>query len=467
MFKLLRYFSIASLFAFLIVTVLLGFFYRSTAVEGLVAQEESKNVAVTKAFVNSLRPQLIAYLTLTPGLNADELRAHPALETLRRSVALEVAELPVAKIKIYNIDGITVFSTELRQIGEDQHGNDGFMVASAGGVVSELTHRNTFNTFDRVLEDQDVLSTYFPVRMDGPATSIVGVFELYSNVTPLLDRINSTQRNIVIGVALILAVLYAILFLVVRHADKIIRHQYMEQIQAEEKLSQQQRMLAILQERESLARELHDSVGQVLGYLNTQAQAVSVLWTQGQMHEAFQHLQRLVEVVQHVQVNVREQIESLHRGTTHRLSFLAALEQFLAEFRQECQISVELVHVEKWRSSNIDPDIETQLLSIVQEALTNVRKHALAQHAWVMLDLRDDQAVITIADDGKGFALDQIPNINGRHFGLQIMQDRTQEIGGRFEVQSAPGWGTQVKVKVPLPQARTDRSANHEGTTGG
>lgn len=466
MFRLLRYFSIASLLALLIVTVLLGFLYRRTTIQGLLTQEESKNVALTQAFVNSLRPQLNSYLTQTQGLSTGELRSHPDLAELRRAVMAEVGDLPIAKIKIYNIDGVTIFSTEESQIGNDQHLNDGFIAAHAGDVVSELTRSATFNAFDGVVEDQDVISTYFPVRAHEPEGAIEGVFELYSNVTPLLHRIDATQRAVVIGVALLLIILYAILFLAVRHADVIIRRQYEERFRAEQALQQQQRTLARLRERERLAWELHDSVGQVFGFLNIQAQTILGLWKQGQSQEAYRLLQRLLEVVQHAHVDLREQIQSLQNGATSKPDFSSELEKYLAEFRQECNIAVELIHAETWLDRGVDRETEAQLLRIVQEALTNVRKHAQAKHAWVLLDVSDEHAWVTVADDGKGFAIDQMPKIGGRHFGLQIMCNRAQEIGGRVEVHSAPGRGTRVSVKVPMPSARNGR-AYYEGIVGG
>jgi signal transduction histidine kinase len=453
MFRLLRFFSIASLLAFLIVTVLLGFLYRRTAIQELSTQEERKNLAVTQAFVNALHPQLIAYLSLTQGLTTDELRALPALGALQQTVASLVADLPVAKIKIYNAGGNTIFSTRVGEIGEDQHANGGFLAARAGSVVSELTPRATRDEFDGVVEDQDVLATYFPVRSQESLGNVLGVFELYSNETLLLDRIDTTQRNLVTGVALILTILYAILFLVVRHADSIIQRQHTERIHAEEELRRQQRTLVTLRERERLARELHDSVGQMLGYLNTQAQAVSILWAQGQTQDAHRLLQRLVEVVQHAHAEVRQQIQSLQSGATYRLDFAAALEQYMVEFRQECDVGVELVNIEKWLDKRVDHNTETQLLRIVQEALTNVRKHAGATHARVTLDINNEQALVTVTDDGNGFVLDQIPAVDGPHFGLRMMHDRAQEIGGSVEVQSVPGHGTRVQVMVPVSMA--------------
>lgn len=456
MFRLLRYFSVASLLAFLIVTILLGFLYRRTAIRELDTQEEGKNLAVTQAVVNALQPQLPAYLALTRGLSAEQMQNLPAVARLRQALTAQVAGLPVAKVKIYNAEGITVFSTKDSEIGKDQHDNDGFIAARTGNTASELTPRLQLDD-DGVVEDQDVLATYFPIRSQGTSGDVLGVFELYCNVTPLLDLINATQRNLVIGVALILMILYIILFLVVRRADHIIHSQSEERIHAEGELRRQQRTLVTLRERERLARELHDSVGQVLGYLNTQAQAISILWSQGQTQDAHRLLQRLVEVVQHAHAEVRTQIQSLQSGESYRLDFTAALEQYMAEFRQESHIGVELINIDKWLDKSVDRNTEMQLLKIVQEALTNVRKHAAATRASVTLDFSNEQALVTVADDGKGFALDQTPDVDGLHFGLRMMYDRAQEIGGSMDVQSAPGLGTRVRVAVPVPKAGREK----------
>lgn len=450
MFRLLRYFSMASFLAFLVVTVLLGIVYRRTAIAELIAQEESKNVVVTQTFANSLRSQLLRYLAATQGLSDGQLRDHPALTALHRQIISEMAGLPVAKIKIYDAAGITIYSTEAEQIGEDNSMNEGFAIALAGGVASELTHRDTFSSYDGVLEDQDLLSTYLPVRLGEPTSPIQGVFELYSNVTPLLQRIDSTQREIVMAVALILAVLYAILFLVVRHADGIIRRQHEEVIQAEKELRRQQRTLAALREREHLARELHDSLGQVLGFLNTQAQTVSLLWTKGQTEETQRHLHRLVEIVQEAHVNVRRQIRALQVGAKQHGDFPMLLEEYMAQFRQANELDTELVKLERWSECSIDCHVGAELLGIVQEALANVRKHAQAEHVQVILDCREQKAHVTVADDGKGFALDQAVPGDEWHFGLRMMQERAHEVGGEVEVQSAPGQGTRVNIIVPL-----------------
>ncbi|HEY4719694.1 MAG TPA: ATP-binding protein [Candidatus Methylomirabilis sp.] len=236
MFRLLRYFSITSLVAFVIVTVLLAIFYRRTAVYDLIQVEESKNVALTQAFANSLWPDFALFLTRGARLSGDGLRAHPATQRLYQEVLALTKGLSVVKVKVYNLDGITVFSTEAKQIGEDKGTNAGFLAARSGKVASELTHRDTFSAFEGVVEDRDVLSSYLPIRRGDATVSIEGVFELYTDVTPLMQRIARTQINIILGVTLISASLYVVLFFIVRRADSIMRRQHMERQRTREEL---------------------------------------------------------------------------------------------------------------------------------------------------------------------------------------------------------------------------------------
>src|SRR3972149_4856989 len=102
--------------------------------------------------------------------------------------------LSVIKVKIYNLEGMTVFSTQESQIGEDKSENAGFLAALNGGFASELTHRDTFSAFEGEIEDRDVISSYVPIQR-GDA-SVEGVFEIYDDVTPLLENISIAQRNI-------------------------------------------------------------------------------------------------------------------------------------------------------------------------------------------------------------------------------------------------------------------------------
>lgn len=450
MFRLLRYFSVMSLLAFAVVTVLLGILYRQTAVNNLIELEETKNVVLTKSLANSLWPILVPYIDSSSGLTAEELRTRPEIAELSWSIVSQITGLSVVKVKVYNLEGTTVFSTEVEQIGEDASHNRGYRSALEGHIISELTHRDAFNAYDGIIEDQDVLFTYTPVYSDGPTGKIQGVIELYSNVTPLLNRIERVQGTVMFGVAAILALLYLALFLIVRRADWIIRRQHNQQLEAEEKLRQEQRAVVILKERERLARELHDSLGQILGYVKMQSQAALEHLNQNRLETSQSHLKRLIDAVQSAHVEIRETILNLQSGVDKAQDLLEALEDHLMRFRQLSDIPIEVSISPDIEECKLEPHVETQLIRIIQEALANIRKHAEATSAKVSFEVVSSRMLVTVQDDGRGFHPASVPASNGRHFGLDIMGKRTQEIGGQFKIRSAPGTGCTVAVSIPL-----------------
>ncbi|MBI2358777.1 MAG: GAF domain-containing protein [Deltaproteobacteria bacterium] len=227
MFRLLRYFSLTSLITTATVAVLLGMFYRQLAVRDLISLKESENVSLTRSFANSLWPQFIPFVASTSGLRDHELRAHPEITKLRHAVLSQMRGLPVVKVKVYSLEGRTVFSTEAEQIGENKSDNRGFLSARLGKVASELTHRDTFSAFEHTLADRDIISSYIPIR-SGLTGPVEAVFEVYSDVTPFLRNLERTQKMVMIGVTVILALLYFALFFIVRHADKVIARQHAE-----------------------------------------------------------------------------------------------------------------------------------------------------------------------------------------------------------------------------------------------
>ena len=242
MFKLLRYFSLTSFVSVVIVAVILGASYREIAIHSLIAMGESNNKAITRTLANSLWPTLTPYLATADTLPADRLEAHPERDLLSAALAAHLKGLSVAKVKIYDLSGRTVFSTEAKQIGEDRSGDAGFQGARYGSVTSELTHRDEFSGPDRVVESGDMLSTFVPVRHTSDG-AIRAVFEVYADVTPFLARIERTQWLVILGVLSILCVLHGVLFVIVRHADGVIQRQYRQRDAAERALRRAQRTL--------------------------------------------------------------------------------------------------------------------------------------------------------------------------------------------------------------------------------
>ncbi|MCB0186177.1 MAG: sensor histidine kinase, partial [Caldilineaceae bacterium] len=438
MFHLRRYFSLASLLVFVIVTALLGMLYRTVAVRTFIELEERKNTTLTQLFANALWP------AFDPLLEADADAPVIDLVQLRQAAVTQMTGLNVVKIKLYDRQGVTRFSTELQQIGENGADNLGFQQALQGVVASELTYRDKFSAFEGTIEKQNVLSTYLPVRPTAPDGEITAVFELYSNVTPLLHHINVTQWQLMSGVALILACLYGALLWIVGRADATIRAQRLEQQQAAQRLRQQQQTLAVLQERERLARELHDSLGQVLGYVNTQTAAARLFLAKRNYTDADELLHRLIKAANNAHIELRHFILQLQNGVSDEQDLVERLHPYLQQYQETMAPRTELIVTPPFHPAALPPATTIQLYRIVQEALNNVYKHAGAQRVTIRCAQIDQQVQISIHDDGRGFDPAQYNAAPLEGLGLRSMQARAEALGGSLTVTAQRGQGTHI-----------------------
>ena len=153
----------------------------------------------------------------------------------------------------------------------------------------------------------------------------------------------------------------------------IVLHDITEIKRTQERFLEQQRALATLQERERVARELHDSLGQVLGYVKMQAQAARGLLAQHQSAEAERYLAQLVAVAQDAHADVREYILGARTDLSTEAGFLSALTQYLRRFSENYGIAAKLSVPPEVSAGAFEPMVEVQLLRIIQEALANVR----------------------------------------------------------------------------------------------
>jgi diguanylate cyclase (GGDEF)-like protein len=217
-FRLLRYFALTSLLGVLLVLAPLLYFYRHFATEALERHQTQGNVAITRIFASTLWPQHADYLMHAGAKSPQELRSHPKVAQIRADVLRQMQGLSVVKVKIYDLHGMTVFSTDERQIGEDKRDDDGVQHAIAGKVVSEIAFENQFDSFEKVINDRNLVSSYIPIRSND-ALPPEGVFEVYSDVTDYVQELNKTSWEIVGVVLGCLALLYAFLYAIVRRAD--------------------------------------------------------------------------------------------------------------------------------------------------------------------------------------------------------------------------------------------------------
>ena len=207
--------------------------------------------------------------------------------------------------------------------------------------------------------------------------------------------------------------------------------------------------LAVLEERQRIARELHDSIAQTLGWISLKLEMLQEDVESVPSSTIHKDLDAMQQVVREALYDVRESILALRQNPSQRL--VPAVGAWIADFRRRTGLDVEFRVTEK--NLHVSPIIEVEAFRIVQEALTNVRKHARAQHARVEFHIQPDGLELIVEDDGQGFAIEHTrPD---RHFGLRIMQERAESLGGTFQIRSEPGKGTRVHVHLPLYPTRS------------
>ncbi len=209
-------------------------------------------------------------------------------------------------------------------------------------------------------------------------------------------------------------------------------------------LHQRLRTLAVAEERVRIAREMHDGMAQVLAYVNTKAQAVQEFLRRGKSDAAAEQLEQLAAAAREVYTDVREGILAL-RTPMKPGGYREALEQFIQRWQQQSEIEVEL---EIDGDLELPPTIELQVLRIIQEGLANIRKHSGANTATVICRQIDQRLLVEIADDGEGFDPEARQRRQVPRFGLAIMRERAESIGGRLSVDSSPGSGTRVRLEL-------------------
>ena len=244
MFKLKSYFSIISLIAIIASALVLSSYYRYTTIEQLVELEERSYLALTKTLANTLWPKYHDFLKKAESLSKDELVKHPQSKKMHSDVSKMVRGLLIVKIKIFNTNGKTLFSTDLTQTGTIKPKNyPGSKVAHSGTVISKISDREKFITIDgKERHNIKVLSSYLPIKT-GTDNKVSGVIEIYSDITKTFADIESTQIKVISIVLLILGVLYVVLYLFIAKADKILNRQYKEHKQATEISSRFGRLL--------------------------------------------------------------------------------------------------------------------------------------------------------------------------------------------------------------------------------
>ncbi len=213
------------------------------------------------------------------------------------------------------------------------------------------------------------------------------------------------------------------------------------------------RELAVVDERERIARELHDGIAQVLGYVNTKSQAVDGFLEAGRVDEARAQIGELGAAARAVYIDVRETILGLRGPIEPGQGLGSALAAHARRAAEASRFALELAIDPAAASLRLDPDAEAHLYRIVQEALTNVRKHSAAHRVRLAVSVHGGRLVVEIEDDGRGIgerAWDSRGTGPLPGYGLRSMRERADRIGASLEIRNRAGGGTVIRVGLPL-----------------
>jgi signal transduction histidine kinase len=209
------------------------------------------------------------------------------------------------------------------------------------------------------------------------------------------------------------------------------------------RLYERARELSIVEERNRLARDLHDSVAQKLFGVVLTAEAASTLLTQDAV-QARAQLDRLQELVGEALAELRSLVFELRPPALETEGLATTLRKHVDVLRRVHRREIELRIA---GTPALSPRADAEVFRIVQEALQNALRHSRAEHVELAVEARDGSLVLSVADDGEGFDRDDA-SLRSRRLGLTSMEERARELGGTLEIESRPGEGTTVRLEV-------------------
>lgn len=211
------------------------------------------------------------------------------------------------------------------------------------------------------------------------------------------------------------------------------------------------REVAVMEERNLIAREIHDGIAQNLAYLNLETKKLEDLLKKNAPSQALSELGQIRQVINDTYEDVRELLVDFRTKFKEDKDFLTVLSDYAKDFSQRTGIQTHLHN-----SSDglvLTSRVQVQLFRIIQEALSNVRKHASARQVKISLSVSRGVLEVFVQDDGRGFDPQTLLKQKQPRMGLEIMRERIAGLKGKLDLESRPGDGMTVRVAVPLDAA--------------
>ncbi len=213
------------------------------------------------------------------------------------------------------------------------------------------------------------------------------------------------------------------------------------------RLLEEESELLVMQERTRLSHELHDSLAQIIASLRIQIRVIDETFHSNDEKSIWQQMERIEYTIDQANTQLRELIAHF-RVPINEQGLIPSIEEAVRRTQEEMGIPVYFQN--EWPQQEFTPEIELNVLRIVQECLVNIRKHSQAEVVRILLSYRNDNNIVLIEDDGIGFDESSIVSEGGLHLGLNILRDRASEIDADIEIESEPGDGTRINLQFKV-----------------
>ena len=489
-FRLRRYFSIASGLLMLAVVLPLAYAYYYSEIREHTIMAGMRNEMLARTYANALWPSFGAFL-LREDIADAARKGDVNTKLLDERIRQMSREVPVVKIKVFNRSGKAVYSSVMSEIGEDKSGNSGFIQASKGKLVNELTYRGKMSATEGEIENVDVVSTYIPIHVGGTG-EVQAVFELYSDVTQAVARIEIVTMQLLAGLVAVFLLLYLSLLAIVARADRIIQRQYLaleesethlqakarelereiqERIEAEQALRRSEEVAASASKAKSeflssMSHELRTPMNAILGFtqlLETEPDAPLTETQKKFVHQILKAGSHLLGLIDQVLDLARIEAGKLSLsvepvGVKALVEEALGMVQHMLSQRNITPVTVEVGDL------RVAADYG-RLRQVVLNLLSNaVKYNRPGGQIWVSASEAGGKVKIAVKDTGPGIPCERLDelfkpfsrlamqsgDIEGTGIGLALSKRIVEAMGGEIGVDTTEGEGSTFWLTLPV-----------------
>ena len=372
----------------------------------------------------------------------------------------------IVAFKVWRPDGRILYSADASQIGKSYPLGEGMTEALAGRVHSEISVLSAAENVQEVNKYPRLVETYIPIHATGLG-KVIAVAEFYQAVDEVMHASATAQRESWLVVGSTTAVMYLLLFILVRRGSQTIGQQRLELSEKVKQLTALNAQNDLLHDRvrraaasttalneiylRRISADLHDGPGQDMGFALMRFESVTEAFSAcpgGQAGIAFaaENLRPIQSAIASALADLRVICNGLQLPEIDRLAIGEIAARAVRDFEAKTGVKVTL------SGDDLDPiaslPIKIALYRLLQESLANGYRHAAGAMQRVDVRLEGAGLLVVVGDNGPGF--DPQAAIRAGHLGLVGMRERVEVLGGTFEVLSRPSQGTVVRVHLPL-----------------